>query len=243
MKEKNQKVFLEKGQITHITTDNAYEDFVDKDMIYVDYEGLPEVVQPGDTLMLENGSITLSAIECVRSVIKCVVDKAGMLLNHSSVIVPNTPLNLARISLNDKQFVQMCIGESVDFLFVSGVTSKDTLADIKSYMEPGGEHIQIISIIENTLNVNEIEEMIKVSDGICIDCEKLMMELPKEKIFLVQKSILAKCNLAGRYSTFSMLFSYRLNHIYNFQVIEVIFDSYFHFLPIHNVIEVNSGYF
>lgn len=63
----------------------------------------------------------------------------------------------------------------------------------------GGASIQIISRIENTSAINEIDEIIKLSDGLCIDCEKLMVELPKEKVFLVQKSILAKCNLAGKY--------------------------------------------
>lgn len=171
-------------------------------MIYVDYNKLSEVVQPGDPLVLENGAITLSAVECVKSIIKCVVEKAGSLLSRSSVVLPNTITDLPQLSDEDKELIQICKGELVDFIFISGLTSKDTVKDVKGYLEPGGECIRLISRIENTSAVREIDDIIKLSDGICIDCEKLMIELPREKVFVVQKSILAKCNLAGEYKFF-----------------------------------------
>lgn len=197
MKDKKKQIFLNKGQITNITTDNAYEEFVDKDIIYVDYEKLPEIVRPGDSLVLQNDGVTLSAIECVRSVIKCIVEKAGKLLSHSSVVIPKSIIELPRLTPEDKELVEICNQEYVDFLFVSGLTSISTLKDIQEFLEPGGETIQIVPQIENLSLVNDFDDFIKIADGICINCEKLMLDVPKEKVFLIQKSLLAKCNLAG----------------------------------------------
>lgn len=61
---------MEKGKKTTLTTDASYEEFVNEDIIYVDYEKLPEIVHPGDKVLLDNGSVTLTAIECVESIIR-----------------------------------------------------------------------------------------------------------------------------------------------------------------------------
>ncbi|CAG9812724.1 unnamed protein product [Phaedon cochleariae] len=198
LKPPNKKLYLEKGRLTKLTTEPAYEDFVNADMIYVDYEKLPEVVQPGDKILLDRGSVTLTALECVESIVNCIVEKAGMLISHSSVIVPNAPIELPQISASDKELIELAKGECVDFLCVSGIQDKEGILTVKDVLGPGAESIQIISNIETVTAIESIEGIMEVADGICIDCERLMLELPKEKLFLVQKSILAKCNIAGK---------------------------------------------
>lgn len=183
--------------MTNITTDQRYEDFVDKGMIYVDNENLPNIVHPGDILEIDNGAIRLSAIECATSIIKCIVEKAGLLMTNSYVTLPNVPLENQQLSLADEEVMKLCIQESVDFLFVSGITSHFALKDIRNLIGPGAECLQIITKIDTAHAVNEIVDLINFSDAICIDCEKLMLELPREKVFLIQKSILAKCSMSG----------------------------------------------
>ncbi|XP_023022977.2 pyruvate kinase [Leptinotarsa decemlineata] len=192
------KLYLQKGKFTKLTTEPSYEDFVTEDMIYIDYEKLPEVVQPGDKVILDNGSVTLTALECVESIINCIVDKAGVLLSHASVVVPNAPIELPQISANDKELMGVAIGECVDFLFISGIYNKEGIMDVRDLLGQGGETIQIVAKIGVSAAIANIDEIIEASDAICIDCERLMVELPKEKVFLVQKSILAKCNIAGK---------------------------------------------
>ncbi|KAJ8934621.1 hypothetical protein NQ314_013255 [Rhamnusium bicolor] len=197
LKGPEKKIFLEKGKITNITTDPIYEEFVTKDMIYVNYENLPSVVQPGDRVILDNGSVALSALECVESIIRCIVEKAGDLLSNASVIVPNAPIELPLVSASDQELLTISIGENVDLLFLSGIYNREAILDVKDLLGEEGKSILIIAKIENSTAIENIDAIIEVSDGICIDCERLMIELPKEKLFLVQKSILAKCNLAG----------------------------------------------
>nr|CAI5847666.1 unnamed protein product [Callosobruchus analis] len=198
----NKQVFLEKGKVTSITTNPSYEEFVCEDLIYVDYEKLPEVVQPGDKVLLDNGSVTLTAIECVESIIRCIVEKAGMLLSNASVVIPNAPIDLPLLSPSDKELLDITKGENIDYLFVSGVTGKDSIFEIRDQMGQDCDTVQLVTKIDSAIALERIDELIMYSDAICIDCDRLMVELPKEKVFIAQKSIMAKCNLAGRYSSF-----------------------------------------
>ncbi|XP_030762971.1 pyruvate kinase-like [Sitophilus oryzae] len=196
--EKNkEEIFLPKGKVTTLTTDEAYEEFVSEDMIFVDYSKLPEIVQPGDKVLLEYGELHLSAIEVAESIIRCIVEKAGRFFNRSSVIVPNAPIDLPVVSDEDKSIIQMALKLNIDFLMVSGIHNSQNIADIRKLVSEDGDKISIISKIENSLAVENIDEIIACSDAIFVDCERLLVEIPKEKVFLVQKSILAKCNLSG----------------------------------------------
>ncbi|CAH1960915.1 unnamed protein product [Acanthoscelides obtectus] len=194
----DKQIYLKKGNFTKITTNPSYEEFVCKDLIYVDYEKLPEVVQPGDKVLLDNGSVTLTAIECVESIIRCIVEKAGRLLSNASVIIPNAPIDLPLLPPSDKELLDITVGENIDYLFVSGITGKDGIFEIRDQMGQHCDCIQLVTKVECSTALGHIDELITFSDAICIDCDRLMVELPKEKVFLAQKSILAKCNLAGK---------------------------------------------
>ncbi|CAH1109822.1 unnamed protein product [Psylliodes chrysocephalus] len=198
LKGSSKKIFLEKGKVTKLTTQTSYEEFVCADMIYVDYEKLPEVVQPGDKVVLDNGSVTLTALECVESIIRCIVEKAGMLVSRASVTVPNAIVDVPKLSATDRELMKMAVTEAVDYLFVSGIQNKQSILDVKDLLGLSGDSIYVIAKIDNYSAVENIDEIIKCSDGIFVDCERMLTEMPKEKIFLVQKSISAKCNLAGK---------------------------------------------
>lgn len=199
VKPPNQKVSLEKGKITNLTIDPMYEEHVTEDMIFVDYETLPSIVHPGDKVILNNGSVTLSALECAESIIKCIVETAGDIISNSSVVVPNVPMEKPEVAESDKELIQFGVKERVDYLFLSGIHHKDDVVDVKDLLGDEGKYILIVSKIENSIAIENIDKIIQVSDAICLDCDRLMVELPKEKVFLIQKSITAKCNLAGEF--------------------------------------------
>lgn len=200
MKSPKKKLSLEKGQITTLTTDPVYEEHVTEDMIFVDYENLPTVVQPGDKVVLNSGSITLSALECAESIIRCLVEKAGELLSRSSVEVPNVPIEVPSFSESDKELIKRCISECIDFLFLTGVNSKEAVVEARELLGKDGQFIALVPKIDNQTAIENIDKIIDVSDGLYLDCDKLVTQLPKEKVFLLQKSITAKCNLAGQYT-------------------------------------------
>ncbi|KAJ8984348.1 hypothetical protein NQ317_012569 [Molorchus minor] len=168
------QIFLEKGKITNLTTDPSYEEHVTKDMIFVDYENLTSVVQPGDRVLLDNGSVALSAL--------------GMY----------APIELPLISASDRVLLKASIDENIDYLFISGVYNKEGILQVKEELGQEGKSILIFPKVDSSVCIENINKILEVSDGLCLDCDRLMAELPKEKVFLVQKSILAKCNLAGK---------------------------------------------
>lgn len=194
--EKNQQsIFLEKGKVTTLTTDEAYQEFVSQDMIYVDYQKLPEIVQPGDKLVLAYGALHLSAIEVAESIVRCIVDKAGSLISRSALMVPNAPVDLPSISQEDMDILHFAIDNQIDYIMLSGIYNKESIIDVRKLCGHNGDKLQIISKIENSMAAENVDEIIEYSDALCIDCERLMFDIPKEKVFIVQKSILAKCNL------------------------------------------------
>jgi len=196
--EKNRNsLYLEQGKVTTLTTNEAYEEFVNEDMIFVDYQKLPEIIQPGDKVLLDYGALHLSAIEVAESIVRCIVEKAGTLISRSSVIVPNAPMELPSVSEDDKEILQLAIDNHIDYIIVSSIYNKENINDIRKLLESDGAKLQIIAKIENSFAVENIDEIIKNSEAICLDFERLLYDIPKEKIFIVQKSILAKCSLEG----------------------------------------------
>ncbi|KAL1494152.1 hypothetical protein ABEB36_009796 [Hypothenemus hampei] len=197
LENKKNSLYLPKGKITTLTTDETYQEFVNEDMIFVDYQKLPEIIQPGDTVLLDYGALRLSAIEVAESIVRCIVEKAGTVTGMSSVIIPNAFVELPTITDEDKEILQLAINHHFDFIIVSGICTKENLTDLKRIIGQDLDKIQLIAKIENSMAVENIDDIIEHSDAICIDCEGLLHDIPKEKVFLVQKSILAKCNLVG----------------------------------------------
>lgn len=122
-----------------------------------------------------------------------------MLVSRASVTVPNAIVDVPKLSATDRELMKMAVTEAVDYLFVSGIQNKQSILDVKDLLGLSGDSIYVIAKIDNYSAVENIDEIIKCSDGIFVDCERMLTEMPKEKIFLVQKSISAKCNLAGKY--------------------------------------------
>lgn len=192
------EIQLHKGAITHLTTDPMYEEFVDEKMIYIDYEKFANIVQAGDRILLGNGSVTLSALEAAESAVKCIVEKAGHLISRASVTLLNAPIDLQLINDNDKQMLEFGVEEKVDFVFIQGVTNRECVWQVKKSLGNNTDHILLIAIIDNLNGIENAGEIIRASDGVCIDGNKLMMELGKEKVFLAQKSLIAQCNVNGK---------------------------------------------
>lgn len=178
---------LEKGKTTKVTTNKEFSDRTSKDYIYVNYESLPEVVKPGDSLILGN-QINLSALSVARDIINCLVERAGVLTDNLCVNLPNIPVTLLSTE-SQNEFLKIGAEKGVDTVFVSPNV-------LKSARQILGQSITIIMKIENATALEQFERNIDGIDGVLIDAEKLMVTL-NEKVFLAQKSIVAKCNKKG----------------------------------------------
>ena len=167
----------------------------------VTYEQLIEDVNQNDIILLDDGLIELRVLakDTDLGLIHTIVENAGVLKNKKGVNVPGVSIKLPGITEKDAQDILFGIEQGVDFVAASFVrTAKDVL-EIRELLEQNeGSHIQIIPKIENQEGVDNIDDIIVVSDGLMVARGDLGVEIPAEEVPLVQKSLIKKCNQVGK---------------------------------------------
>ncbi|GKW46724.1 pyruvate kinase [Planococcus sp. NCCP-2050] len=171
------------------------------EMFSITYEQLIEDVQEGSIILLDDGLIELrvKSIDKANGLIHTFVENAGTLKTKKGVNVPGVSVQLPGITEKDAQDILFGIEQGVDFVAASFVRRASDVMEIRSLLENnGGSHIQIIPKIENQEGVDNIDEIIVVSDGLMVARGDLGVEIPAEEVPLVQKSLIEKCNSAGK---------------------------------------------
>ena len=194
---KDGEIELKEGQNFIITT----RDVLGDDTISnVSYDGLPGDISAGDAILIDDGLVGLKVKKVINDTdIECVVENGGAVSNHKGVNVPKVKLNLPAITEKDKSDIKFGIEKDVDFIAASFIRKASDVLAIREVLEDNdAHHIQIISKIENQEGLDNIDEIIRVSDGIMIARGDLGVEIPTEEIPLAQKEIIKKCNRAGK---------------------------------------------
>ena len=190
------EVFLEEGQTFTITMKDVMGN---KEICTVSYKGLANDVKPGDTILIDDGLVGLTVKEVNNDDIVCEVQNSGIVKNHKGVNVPGVKVNLPAITEKDRSDIEFGIEQGIDFIAASFVRKvSDVLAIREILEENNAEHIKIISKIENQEGVENLDEIIEVSDGIMVARGDLGVEIPTEEIPVVQKLMIKKCNEAGK---------------------------------------------
>ena len=190
------EVFLEEGQTFTITMKDVIGD---KERCTVSYKGLANDVKPGDTILIDDGLVGLTVKEVNNDDIVCEVQNSGIVKNHKGVNVPGVKVNLPAITEKDRSDIEFGIEQGIDFIAASFVRKvSDVLAIREILEENNATHIKIISKIENQEGVDNLDEIIEVSDGIMVARGDLGVEIPTEEIPVVQKLMIKKCNEAGK---------------------------------------------
>jgi pyruvate kinase len=193
---KNGGVELKEGQTFTLTTDDVIGD---ETRVSVSYKGLPQDVSKGTQILIDDGLISLRVAEVKEKDIICIVENSGFLGDHKGVNVPGVKLNLPALTQKDIDDIQFGIKKGIDMIAASFVRKAADVLAIRRLLEDNkADHIQIIAKIENREGVENIDEIIKVSDGIMVARGDLGVEIPLEEIPIVQKMIIKKCNEAGK---------------------------------------------
>ena len=190
------EVLLEEGQTFTITMKDVMGN---KEMCTVSYKGLANDVKTGDTILIDDGLVGLTVKEVNGDDIVCEVQNSGIVKNHKGVNVPGVKVNLPAITEKDRSDIEFGIEQGIDFIAASFVRKvSDVLAIREILEENNATHIKIISKIENQEGVDNLDEIIEVSDGIMVARGDLGVEIPTEEIPVVQKIMIKKCNEAGK---------------------------------------------
>ncbi|MFW5647860.1 MAG: pyruvate kinase [Candidatus Alkaliphilus sp. MAG34] len=194
---KDGEVELKEGQNFTITTRDVLGDDT---ICSISYDGLPKDVKIGNTILIDDGLVGLRVEKIIDNTdIECVVENGGIISDHKGVNVPNVKLNLPSITEKDKLDIEFGIKKDVDFIAASFVRKASDVLAIREVLEKNNVyHIQVISKIENQEGLDNIDEIIRVSDGIMIARGDLGVEISTEEIPLAQKELIRKCNKAGK---------------------------------------------
>ena len=190
------EILLKEGQRFVITTRDIKGN--DKE-VSVTYTSFPKELNPNDIILIDDGLIKLRVEKIDKDDIICIVENGGELTNNKSINCPNLNINLPALTKKDEEDIIFGIKEDIDFIAASFVRKPQDVLDIRKVLEENnGDHIKIISKIENQEGVNNIDKIIKVSDGIMIARGDLGVEIPPEEVPLIQKMIITKCNENGK---------------------------------------------
>lgn len=166
---------------------------------YVNYEGLPKDVHPGTTILINDGIISLRVKKVVDKEIFCTVIDGGVISDHKGVNVPDVNLNMPYLSKKDMD--DLNFGKKMDFDFVAAsfCRSATDITIMRNYLDAiGWKTVKIIAKIENRQGLDNIDEIIDVSDGIMVARGDLGVEVPFEQIPSIQKMIIQKVYKAGK---------------------------------------------
>lgn len=193
---KEGKVQVIEGQKFTLTTRDIDGD---NTICSITYKELPQDVKEGSIIRIDDGIIGLKVDRIEDTDIHCTVLNAGTISNHKGVNVPNIKIKLPAVTEKDIADIKFGIESGIDMIFASFIRKgADVLAIRKVLEKNGGSDILIISKIENQEGVDNIDEILKLSDGIMVARGDLGVEIPTEDVPIVQKRIIERCNKAGK---------------------------------------------
>lgn len=193
---KNKSITLNDGDIFTFTTRDIEGD---ETIVSVNYDGLVNDLNEGDTILVNNGLVVFKVDEINESDVICTVVNGGILSDRKSMSFPGKVLKQEYLSSQDKSDLLFGIKNDVDYVAASFVSQKQDLTDIRNFLnENGGANISIIAKIENRTGIENIEEICSECDGIMIARGDLGVEIPFTQLPHVQKMIIEKCRLLGK---------------------------------------------
>ncbi len=193
---RDDSVELKTGRVFTLTT----EDIVgDEERVSITYEGLPDDIRKRDKILIDDGLVELQVLNITDKNIECEIINGGVISNRKSVNVPGITISLPFLSERDKKDLTFAVENDFDFIAASFARNAADIKSMRDFLEDiKGDYIQVISKIENRDGVNNIDEIIRVSDGIMVARGDMGVEIPFEELPHIQKSIIHKCNRAGK---------------------------------------------
>ena len=193
---KDGKIQLNEGDSFTFTTEDIEGDI---SRVSVSYAGICEDLSIGDKILLNNGLMVFRVTEISAPNVHCVVEIGGVLSNRKSMFFPEKEMHLEFLSEQDKSDLLFGIEQDVDCVALSFVSKAQDVIDAKEFLKAnGGEHIDVIAKIENRAGVNNLLDIMNVSDGIMVARGDLGVEIPYMELPNLQKHIISQCRIHGK---------------------------------------------
>jgi pyruvate kinase len=187
---------LQSGKEITITTEDVLGD---ENKVSISYNRLPNEINPGDLIFINDGIVCLEVKSIHGTDIGCKVISGGYISSRKGVNLPSTNISLkvpTEKDIEDLKVIAKLNPEYIAISFVSSEYDVNTVKDILS--QNGNDEIKLISKIERPIAIENFDSILKVSDGIMVARGDLGVELPPEQVLPVQKEMIRKCNIDGK---------------------------------------------
>lgn len=165
----------------------------------INYKELYQNVKVGDKILLNDGLVASEVTSINNMNIECKILNSGEISSNKSINTPGVQLSLPSLTEKDKEDIIFGIENGFDFIAASFIRNVNDVMAIKEILnEHNGTHIKLIAKIENEEGVNNIDEILKLVDGVMVARGDLGVEIPMEQVPIIQKELIKKSYRAGK---------------------------------------------
>jgi len=188
-------VQLQPGQEFILTVNDVSGD---GSRVSVSLKSLPQEVKAGDPILLADGNIELRVEKIVPPDIHCRVIVGGLLSSHKGINLPGSEVHVDSLTEKDRKDIVVGLEEGVDAIALSFVRRASDILACKTVIDDHGRHVPIVAKIEKHEAVENIDSIVAASQAVMVARGDLGVEIDLEKVPLVQKSVIRKCNALGK---------------------------------------------
>ena len=190
------KVELKKGQTFVLTTEDVLGN---EGKVSITYKNLVKDVQEGDSILIDDGLIGLKVVKVTEKEIICSVENGGTVSNKKGINVPGVELKMPFISKKDKDDILFAVKEGFDYIAASFTRTADDILEIRRILEENNcNFIKIIAKVENDQGIKNVDEILRVADGVMIARGDMGVEIPLEEVPSIQKKLIRKAFETGK---------------------------------------------
>lgn len=195
-KVKNNEVMLVSGAEITITTSEMEGD---EKQVYITYPQFPQDVKVGETVLIDDGKLHLKVLSTNgKDAVRCLITVGGVLSSKKGVNLPNTKISLPCLTPKDLKDLDFALEQDFDWIGLSFVRSVTDIVELKDIIKHKGKRTRVVAKIEKPEAILDIDNIIDMTDAIMVARGDLGVELPMERVPLLQKMIVNKCVEVGR---------------------------------------------
>jgi pyruvate kinase len=166
---------------------------------YVDYKNITKVIEKGRIIFVDDGVLSFEVLEVTDDkTVKVRAVNNGNIASRKGVNLPGTDVDLPPLSEKDKADLRFGVKNGVHMVFASFIRQGSDIKAIREVLGEDGKDIQIIAKVENQQGVNNFDDILKETDGVMVARGDLGIEIPPAQVFVAQKMMITKCNIAGK---------------------------------------------
>lgn len=215
---KNNKVHLNKiaGGSARLKEDDKIRIYMDHTVgdetkLSVDYQEIINEIKYDSIIKLSDGNVELEVLDKSEGFILCLVKKGGIVYEHSEVNIPNVKVGKQFLTKYNKDMIKFAADIGIDYVILNSVMEQEDVLDINDLLiNIENSHLGILTKINNKFALEEVEDIINMSEGVIISRDDLGLEVPIEKIPSIQKKIIDRCHTNGKISVVSAEADYDL---------------------------------